>query len=290
MKFKFLLLFFLFNSYALAESLLDEVIRNTDEKILDEKIELLENKLKNKTGVSLNEVIERTQVTSELKFLNQIKARNILNKAIENTDVTLMTREQINGNSMRLQKSKMSSGSPMLDKIVDQTIKESNPAIMGQDFHKGRAFVLYRDIDPGDIYHALALGGGDKKVLVYKKIDLRGRETFVTLDGKNSNVIVQGKFFTKEEVLIRDEAGNLVKAYPRAIYADGTLEVKDQYGITTRRAEGTYHLTNEVEKVSKGNIKTYSGNEISVFGGDDSKLSAKEKRAVEALRKAFCNL
>jgi hypothetical protein len=104
-------------------------------------------------------------------------------------------------------------------------------------------------------------------------------------------VIVQGKFFTKEEVLIRDEAGNLVKAYPRAIYADGTLEVKDQYGITTRRAQGTYHLTDEVEKVSKGKIKTYSGNEVSVFGGqDESKLSDREKKAVEALRKAFCNL
>lgn len=290
MKFKFFLLLFLFNSYANAESLLDAVIKNTDEQVLDGKIEQLEQKLKNNTGASLDAVIERTQVTSELKFLNQVKARNILNEAVENTDVASMTREQLNGNSMRLQKSKLSSGSPALDKIVEQTIKESNPAIMGQDLHKGRAFVLYRDVDPGDVYYALALGGGDKKVLVYKKTDLRGRETFVTLDGKNSNVIVQGKFFTKEEVLIRDEAGNLVKAYPRAIYADGTLEVKDQYGITTRRAEGTYHLTDEVEKVSKGKIKTYSGNEVSVFGGDDSKLSAKEKRAVEALRKAFCNM
>jgi hypothetical protein len=290
-NYKVFLFIFLFNSYASAESLLDAVIKNTDEQSLDGKIEQLELKLKNNSGASLDAVIERTQVTSELKFLNQVKARNILNKAIEETDVASMTREQLNGNSMRLQKSKMSSGSPMLDQVVEQTIKESNPAIMGQDLHKGRAFVLYRDVDPSDVYYALELGGsGDKKVLVYKKTDLRGRETFVTLDGKNSNVIVQGKFFTKEEVLIRDEAGNLVKAYPRAIYADGTLEVKDQYGITTRRAQGTYHLTDEVEKVSKGKIKTYSGNEVSVFGGDDSKLSAKEKKAIEALRKAFCNM
>lgn len=291
MNYKVLLFIFLFNSYASAESLLDSVIQNTDEQILDKKIEQLEQKLKNNTGASLDAVIERTQVTADLKFLNQVRARNILNKAVEETDVASMTREQLNGNSMRLQKSKISSGSPMLDKLVEQTVKESNPAIMGQDLHKGRAFVLYRDVDPGDVYYALELGGDrDKKVLVYKKTDLRGRETFVTLDGKNSNVIVQGKFFTKEEVIIRDEAGDLVKAYPRAIYADGTLEVKDRSGITTRRAQGSYYLTDDIEKVSKNKITTYSGNEVSVFGGNDEKLSAKEKKAVEALRKAFCNL
>lgn len=291
MKFKFFLLLFLFNSYANAESLLDAVIKNTDEQLLDGKIEQLEQKLKNNTGASLDAVIERTQATSELKFLNQVKARNILNEAIENTDVASMTREQLNGNSMRLQKSKLSSGSPALDKIVEQTIKESNPAIMGWDLHKDRPFVLYRDVDPADVYVAKELGAGDKKVLVYKKKDLRGREIFLTLDGKNSSAIIQGKLFTKEEVIIRDEAGNLVKAYPKAIYADGTIEVKDQHGITTRRAQGAYHLSNDIEKVSKTKIKTYSGNEVSVFGGqDESKLSDKEKKAVEALRKAFCNL
>lgn len=290
MKFKVFLLLFIFSTHINAESLLDSIIRSTDEQSLDGKIEQLELKLKNNSGASLDAVIERTQVTSDLKFLNQVRARNILNRAIEDTDVASMTRDQVNGSPMRLQKSKKTSGSPVLDKIVDQTIKESNPAIMGQDLHKGRAFVLYRDVDPQDVYYALELGDGSKKVLVYKKKDLRGRETFVTLDGKNSNVIVQGKFFTKEEVIIRDEAGNLVKAYPRAIYADGTLEVKDQYGITTRRAQGTYHLTNDIDKVSKTTVTTYPGNQASVYGQDNSKMSDKEKKAVEALRKAFCNL
>lgn len=293
MNYKVFLFIFLFNSYANAESLLDAVIKNTDEQSLDGKIEKLELELNQNTNAStsLEAIIERTKLSSELKFLNQVRAHNLLNKAIEETDVASMTREQLNGNSMRLQKSKIRSGSELLDKVVDQTIKESNPAIMGQDLHKGRAFVLYRDVDPADIYVALELGGGNKKVLAYKKTDLRGRETFVTLDGKNSNVIVQGKFFTKEEVIIRDEAGDLVKAYPKAIYADGTLEVKDRYGITTRRAQGTYHLTDDIEKASKNKITTYSGNEVSIFAGqDESKLSAKEKKAIEALRKAFCNL
>lgn len=248
-------------------------------------------KIKNNTSTSMQAITERTQLTAELQSLRQIKARNLLSKAIEGTDVASMTADQVEGNSMRLQKTKMNSGSPALDKIADQTIKESNPALMGRDLHKDRPFVLYRDVDPADVYIAKELGAGDKKVLVYKKKDLRGREIFLTLDGRNSSAIIQGKLFTKEEVIIRDEAGNLVKAYPKAIYADGTLEVKDRSGITTRRALGAYHLSDDIEKVSKDKITTYSGNEASVFGGqDESKLSAKEKKALEALRKAFCNL
>ncbi|MEA9355146.1 hypothetical protein SHI21_02990 [Bacteriovorax sp. PP10] len=291
MNYKVFLFIFLFNSYASAESILDAAIRNTDEQSLDGRMENLEQKIKNNTSTSMQAITERTQLAAELENLRQIRARNLLTKAIEGTDVASMSAEQVDGNSMRLQRTKMNSGSPVLDKIANQTIKESNPAIMGWDLHKDRPFVLYRDVDPADVYVAKELGAGDKKVLVYKKKDLRGREIFLTLDGKNSNAIIQGKLFTKEEVIIRDEAGNLVKAYPKAIYADGTIEVKDQHGITTRRAQGAYHLSNDIEKVSKTNIKTYSGNEVSVFGGqDESKLSDKEKKAVEALRKAFCNL
>lgn len=290
MNYKVFLFIFLFNSYASAESLLDAAIRNTEEQSLEGRMESLEQKIKNNTSTSMQAITERTQLAAELENLRQIKARNLLSKAIEGTDVASMSAEQVEGHSMRLQKTKMNSGSPVLDKIADQTIKESNPALMGRDLHKGRPFVLYRDVDPADVYLAKELGAGDKKVLVYKKKDLRGREIFLTLDGRQSSAIIQGKLFTKEEVIIRDEAGNLVKAYPKAIYADGTIEVKDQYGITTRRAQGAYHLSDDIEKASKTKVKTYSGNEVSIFGGDDEKLSAKEKKAVEALRKAFCNL
>lgn len=291
MKYKVLLMLMLFNSYASAESILDAAIRNTEEQSLDSKIEQLEARIKNNTDTSMKAITERTQLTADLQDLRQVKARNLLSKAIEGTDVASMITNQSEGHSMRLQRAKMNSGSPVLDKIANQTIKESNPAIMGWDLHKDRPFVLYRDVDPADVYVAKELGAGDKKILVYKKKDLRGRDVFLTLDGKNSSAIIQGKLFTKEEVIIRDEAGNLVKAYPKAIYADGTIEVKDQHGITTRRAQGTYHLSNDIEKVSKTEIKTYSGNQVSVYGGqDESKLSDKEKKAVEALRKAFCNL
>lgn len=290
MNFKVFLCLALFSSYVKGESLLDAAIRNTQEQSLDGKIEQLEKSIKDNTDTSLKSITERTQLSADLLELRQVKARNVLLKAIEGTDMASMPQDPVEANSMRLQKTKMNSGSPVLDKIANQTIKESNPALMGSDLHKGRPFVLYRDVDPADVYVAKELGGGDKKVLVYKKRDIRGREIFVTLDGKNSSAIIQGKLFTKEEVIIRDEAGNLVKAYPRAIYADGTIEVKDQYGITTRRAMGAYHLSNDIDKVSKTKITTYSGNEASVYGSDDSKMSEKEKKAVDALRKAFCNL
>lgn len=270
-----------------AQSILDSVIKDTQERSIDTRIKELELEINNNTSTSLEDIGKRTQLTADLLELRQIKARNLLSRAIEGTDVS----QHVEENSMRLQKTRMNSGSSLIDTIANQTIKESNPAIMGQELHKGRPFVLYRDIDPADIYIAKELGAGDKKVLVLKKQDLRGRSIFVTLDGRNSSAIIQGKLFSKEEVIIRDEAGNLVKAYPRAVYADGTLEVKDQYGITTRRAEGAYHLSNEIDKASKTTIKTYSGNEISVLGQqDESKLSDKEKRALSALRKVFCDL
>ncbi len=291
MKYKVLLVLILINSYAHAESILDAAIRNTEAQSLDSKIEQLEERIKNNTDTSMKAITERTQLTADLQDLRQVKARNLLLKAIEGTDVASMTEMQAEGPRMRLPRAKMNSGSPLLDQVANETIKESNPAIKGWDLHKDRPFVLYRDVDPADVYIAKELGAGDKKVLVYKKKDLRGREVFLTLDGKNSSAIIQGKLFTKEEVIIRDEAGNLVKAYPKAIYADGTIEVKDQHGITTRRAQGAYHLSNDIEKVSKTKVTTYSGNEVHILGAqDESKLSEKEKKAVEALRKAFCNL
>lgn len=291
MKFKIFICLMLLNSYVKAESLLETAIRNTEEQSLDGRIEQLEAKIKNNTSTSMQAITERTQLTSDLDYLRKVKARNLLLKAIEGTDMAEVRAANAKVSPMRLQKTMMNSGSPLLDQIAHQTIKESNPALMGQDLPKDRPLVLYRDVDPADVYVAKELGAGDKKVLVYKKKDIRGRDIFVTLDGKNSNAIIQGKLFTKEEIIIRDDAGNLIKAYPKAIYADGTIEMKDQYGFTTRRAQGAYHLSSDIEKVSKTSVTTYSGNRVSVFADPaDSQLSDKEKKAVEALRKAFCNL
>ncbi|MNT25322.1 hypothetical protein D3C72_1608360 [compost metagenome] len=151
--------------------------------------------------------------------------------------------------------------------------------------------VLYRDVEPADLFTAKEFGKGDEKVIVYKSKDLSGRPVYKTLDGKVSNAIVQGKLFPKEEVLYQDVNGNLQKGYPKAIYLDGTLEIKEQNGATTRRAAGTYHLTDEVKSVHKNSVQTYSGKAASPYQNlDEANLSAKEKKALEALKRALCNM
>jgi len=290
-NYKIVLLVFIVSFYAHAESRLDTAVRNTQEQTLADRINQVENKIKNNTSHSIQAIAERTQLTEELKNLRQQKARGLLMMAIEGTDVSSMPVEKIDGNSMRLQPKKKVIESSLLNQIADQTIKESNPALMGRDIPAGRGLVLYRDVDPADVYTAKELGSGNKKIIVYKTKDLRGRDVYRTLDGKDSSAIIEGKLFVKEEVMIRDEAGNLVKGYPKAIYSDGTLEIKDQYGFTTRRAQGAYHLTDSVQNVSKNKITTYSGNDVFLFEEEsEKKLTAKEKKAVESLRKIFCDL
>ena len=291
MSYKFFLMVFIISFSAQAESLLDAAVRNTQEQTLDDRINQVENKIKNNTSHSIQAIAERTQLTEDLKNLRQQKARGLLMMAIQGTDVSAMPVERIDGNSMRLQPKKKAIESSLLNQIADQTIKESNPALMGRDIPAGRALVLYRDVEPADVYTAKELGSGNKKVIVYKTKDLRGRDVYRTLDGKDSSAIIEGKLFAKEEVMIRDEAGNLVKGYPKAIYPDGTLEIKDQYGFTTRRAQGAYHLTDNVQKVSKNKITTYSGSEVLLFEEEgQNKLTPKEKKALDSLRKVFCDL
>jgi hypothetical protein len=227
---------------------------------------------------ALDIAVRNTQAAHNQDYLRQQEARRLLELAIEGTDVSTMTSEQAQEAPVRYTSRKGDTGSELLNKVTDQTIKESNPAIAGKDTPVGRPLVLYRDVDPADVFVAKEIGSGDKKIVVYKSKDLRGRDVYKTLDGNVSNAIIEKKLFPKEEVIIRDEAGKLQKVYPKAIYADGTLEVKDQSGFTTRRAPGRYHLTDSVKIPKLQNFE------------EDKTLSAKERKALEALRKAYCDL
>ena len=292
MKFSLLIFCFLFAFQTHAQSALDQVVANTQSEQLDLKITAMEKRLQTLTQNSVSAIAERTNVTAELTELKQEKGRRLLMRAIENTDTSTMSSADINGASMRLTPRKGKTDGSALSKIADNTIKESNPALAGRDLPEGRPLVLYRDVDPADVYVAKELGKGDQKVIVYKTKDIRGRETFKTLSGQNSTAIIEKRLFPKEEVIIMDESGKLQKAFPKAIYPDGTLEMKDQYGMTARRKLGAYHLTETAQKVQGNQVMTYSNQKVNPFAdnSDHAGLSAQEKKAMEALRKALCNL
>jgi regulator of replication initiation timing len=291
-KFSLLLLSFLFGLSAHAQSALDQVLANSQSEQLDLKIKSMEKRIQELTHNSVSGIAERTNLTTELKEMRQEKGRRLLMRAIEDTDTSKMMSEDIKSESMRLTPRKGKTDGSVLSKIADNTIKESNPALAGRDLPEGRPLVLYRDVDPADVYVAKELGKGDKKVIVYKVKDLRGREVFKTIDGQNSTAIIEKRLFPKEEVIIMDESGKLQKAYPKAIYPDGTLEMKDQYGMTARRRLGAYHLTETAQKVQGNQVMTYSNQKVNAFAdnSEHAGLSAQEKKAMEALRKALCNL
>ncbi len=195
---------------------------------------------------------------------------------------------------MRFSPRKKDLGSETLNSVVDKTVEESNPAVKGKNVPNERPLVLYRDANPEDLYMAKEIGSGikDEKIVVYKSTDLRGRVAYKTVDRRVVNVVVFEKVFPKEEVIYKDVDGNLKKGLPRAIYKDGTLEIAEKAGTTTRRAPGTYHLSDEVNKIDNGSLQTHSGKMASPYE-DFSKrddLTASEKRALENLKKALCNL
>jgi hypothetical protein len=290
--FRLLFVFVLAAPAALAQSALEQVLANSQSEQLDLKITNTEKRIQELTRNSVSDIAARTNLTNQLQDLRQEKGRRLLMRAIEGTDTSNMNSESMKGESMRLRSRKGDTGSPTLNKIADDTIKASNPAIAGKDLPEGRPLVLYRDVDPSDVYLAKELGKGEEKVVVYKTQDLRGRTVYKTIDGKDSSAIIEKRLFPKEEVVIMDESGKLSKAYPKAIYPDGTLEMKDNNGITTRRAQGAYHLTESVQKVQGNQVTTYSGQKANPFADNsgNEKLSAQDKKALESLRKALCNL
>jgi hypothetical protein len=286
-KFSAAVFSFLFAVNAFAQSIFDQAIANTP----DYRIQNLESKIESITGNSLRDLATRTQLQSEVTVLKQEKARRILSQAIEGTDMSAMASDNAVIERSRLSPRKKDLGSATLNQVVDNTVAANNPAVAGKQIPEGRPLVLYRDVDPADLFTAKEFGKGEERVIVYKSKDLSGRPVYKTLDGKVSNAIVQSKLMPHEEVLYQDVNGNLQKGYPKAIYPDGTLEIKEQNGATTRRAAGTYHLTDDVKSVSKNSVNTYSGKSASPYQDlNAAGLSAKEKKALEALKRALCNM
>ena len=246
--------------------------------MLDHKIRATEEKLKSVTGTSLNEIATRTNLENDLLELKREKGRRLVFMAIQGTDTNNMTLSPPQF-SHRYKKRSLEQG-PLLNSIMDTTIEKSNPAIAGLRTPEGRPLVLYRDVDPKDVYLAKA---GTEEIVVYKSQDLRGRNVYKDLKGNVTNAIIQKSLFPKEEVIIMDEEGKLLKGIPKSIYADGTLEIRDAQGFTHRRPAGTYHLTDEIKSVTDGKITMHSGN-------SKETLTEKEKKALSALKKMMCNL
>ena len=261
----------LFSTFAFADSALDQAV-------LETKISDTEMKLKAVSGNSLNDIAKRSNLENDLLALKQEKGRRLLKLAIEGTDTSAMNLN-LPSISHRFQDRTSDFGAG-LNEVMDNTITKSNPAIAGKKPVSGRPLVLYRDVEPEDVFMAKNQKG---EFVVYKSKDLRGRTVYKDLNGNVTEAVIQRKLFPKEEVVIMDEKGNLVKGTPKAIYADGTLEIKDQNGFTTRRPSGTYHLTDEIQSIKNNKVVMHSQNPESAY-------TAKEKKALEALKKALCGL
>lgn len=250
-----------------------------EEVALETKISMVETKLSKLSGNSLNDIAQRSNLTEELLSLKKEKGRRLLKLAIEGTNTTAM--ELTTPDIIHRYSRRTNDFGSALNGAIDETISASNPAIAGQKDISGRPLVLYRDVDPEDVYMAKDARKGE--FVVYKSKDLRGRTVYKDLDGNVTQAIIQKKLFPKEDVIIMNENGELLKGTPKAIYADGTLEVRDQYGFTTKRKAGAYLLTDQIKSFNKGTPEMYSGNKPDA-------LTEKEKKALEALKKAMCGL
>ena len=256
-----------------AESLLEKAMHNTD--TLEINLKLTQERINKIGGNTIMDIAERTNLENELKELRSEKSHRLLKLAIEGTDTASM---HLQGplTSHRYGRRRSDLGG-VLNNVMDNTIRESNPAIAGEITPKTRPLVLYRDVDPADIFIAKDQG---KEFIVYKSKDLRGRDVYKDLQGNVTPAIIQHKLFSQEEVIFKDEAGNLRQGHPRAIYPDGTLEIKDSTGVTIRRRKGAYHLTPD-------SVKTLS---LHNQGPALESLSEKEAKALKALKKAMCGL
>lgn len=269
-KIGFLLL--ILSSVAAAQTALDHAVLETN-------ISQVEEKLKGLTGNSLSNIAQRSNLENELMELKQEKGRRLLALAIEGTNTSAM--ELNTPEFVKRFQQRTSDFGPVLNQTMDNTIANSNPAIAGKKEISGRPLVLYRDVDPEDVY--MAKDANKNEFVVYKSKDLRGRTVYKDLNGHVSDAVIQRKLFPKEEVVIMNETGNLLKGTPKAVYADGTLEIRDQYGFTTKRRNGAYMLTDQIKSIENGQPFMYSGNKPDA-------LSEKEKKALEALKKAMCGL
>lgn len=274
----------------LASDLLDEIIRqNQIEGVSIEQLEAQKNSIK---GNTLLDIINRTKIDEEISRQKHIKAKILLEMAINNTDISQINPDpSIDQN--RFKKRTTDLGSDLLNRTVDETVVKSNPALASMN-HKpsGRALVLGRDVDMDNLYHARNPMKKSETMIVEKTTDLRGRTVYKSLDGKVVDYTPMGKVFAKNDVIFKDETGKLQKGYPKAIYADGTLEFKDQYGLTQRRIAGSYHLSDDIASFDGDKIKTNSQKSVSIYDDLDSNnnLSSREKNALKSLRRVMCNL
>lgn len=256
-----------------AESLLEKAIQNTD--TLEINIKEAQERINDIKGNTLTDIAKRTEFENELLELRREKSRRLLKLAIEGTDTASLNLQET-PTSHRYHRRNKDFGDT-LNRVMDHTIKESNPAIAGETLPTTRPLVLYRDVDPADIFMAKDQG---KEFIVYKSIDLRGRTVYKDLQGNATSGVIQHKVFNQEEVIFKDEDGKLKKGLPRAIHPDGTLEIKDSTGVTIRRRKEAYHLTPD------------SGKTLSLHnqGSSLESLTDKEARALKALKKAMCGL
>ncbi len=273
MNSRILLLVVLLSKIVSAESLLEKAMHNTD--TLEINIKLTQERINKISGSTIIDIARRTNLENDLQRLRREKSRRLLKLAIEGTDTASMNLQET-PTSHRYRRRNSDLGN-VLNNVMDNTIKESNPAIAGEMIPTTRPLVLYRDVDPADIFIAKDQG---EEFIVYKSKDLRGRVVYKDLKGNITGAVVQQKLFTQEEVIFKDEVGNLKKGLPRAIYPDGTLEIKDSSGVTIRRRQGAYHLTPD-------SAKTLS---LHDQGPNLESLSDKEVRALKALKKAMCGL
>lgn len=288
MQYKAIIISIALSTYSFGNSLLDEIVKNTN--VSQFNIDHLEEELAKVKGRSMSDIIKRTQLEFEISEQKKLKAKFILDQALKNTKVQEMG--DTKPVEARFSRRSIDLGSDRLNEVVDKTIEKSNPAIEARNLSpQGRPIMIGRDIDPDDLYYAKK-GHGGEKVVVQKTKDLRGRIVYKDLEGRVVDNIISGKVFEKNDVIYRDEKGNLSKGYPKAIYSDGTLEFRDQYGMTQRRKMGHYHLSDDISSVRSQSITTHSGKTLSVYDDleSDKGLSAREKKAIGALRKVMCDL
>lgn len=274
----------LLSNLAWGQSALEQAIKNTD--ILEYNISLTEKKINGITGNNLKDIAMRSNLENDLLSLKREKGRRLLMMAIEGTDVSSMELQSPDL-SHRFNRRTNDFGSG-LNSVMDETISKSNPAIAGAKEVAGRPLVLYRDVDPRDVFMAKE---GAKEMVVYKTKDLRGKIVYKDLKGNTTNAIIQRALFAKEEVVFMDEKGNLLKGTPRAIFPDGTLEIRDHSGFTLRRQNGAYHLSDQIKAIEKGQVVMHSGRTAPVSSLTETvQLNEKERKALKALKKALCGL
>lgn len=289
MKYKVFLMNFFLSSSIFATTLLNQIVENTN--IAEFNIENLEGELSLIKGNSMMDIIRRSELESEISRQKELKAKFLLDQSIKNTDIGAFENKAEQEVS-RFQRRNVDLGSDKLNNVVDRTIENSNPAIAAKSLTpQGRPLIIGQDVDIENLFFAKG-ASANEKIVVYRTTDLRGRVVYKNLDGNTVDNIVLGKVFNKSDIIFRNESGEFAKGFPKAIFADGTLEFRDQYGMTQRRAIGSYHLSDDFLSARGQSVTTHSGESLSVYDSVDNNksLSEREKKALKALQKIMCNL